>query len=588
MTAVGKDAVKLSYQQHVRRYLENSRAGCLQINYVRRHVCLRRTFRQFSTVLPSGNPESNCFFEGAPKPNDLHQKPNSSQRPPLASVLEGLHLQKRDGKQKATAVRKLASGKLQAEPFTFQIVEPADLSRTPTLAHDLDKVLFMKKQVPLRNSTTAEFNFDPWLKSISQPEHFNFDALPPYVIASQDTRLLQNARQNQCRYVSSTSSIGGLLAHIYQVISNRRPVDQGPFSEAFGNEPNAFTAQMRAPLSVVLRHNSGLYAIDAEKIDDANDETIMMKLGKSMEKMVTLLPEEFARYDLRNKTQLPQAKHEDEVFQYTRFENFMLRAQIDCHDPRLPRKTFDLKTRATLPVRMDHLNYLEHLDYRLERTKGLFLSYEREYYDMLRSAFLKYSFQVRIGGMDGLFVSYHNTSELFGFQYISLEEMDQHLFGNSHTGNQAFAMSLKALELILDVISTKHAGKDIRITSELPKLTDDQRLSLYVEPIDEHSDDNTAVTRMDFKCHSTVNGESKEKQFLALRSNGLDDWTVNYEIVELPRGNGRVIQKYKRIREGPSGENGQRNGSRRNAAFLNVIRSNAGLPPIKQGSFAEE
>lgn len=39
---------------------------------------------------------------------------------------------------------------------------------------------------------------------------------------------------------------------------------------------------------------------------------------------------------------------------------------------------------------------------------------------MTRSAFLKYSMQVRIGDMDGIFVAYHNTARIFGFQYISL------------------------------------------------------------------------------------------------------------------------------------------------------------------------
>jgi hypothetical protein len=42
------------------------------------------------------------------------------------------------------------------------------------------------------------------------------------------------------------------------------------------------------------------------------------------------------------------------------------------------------------------------------------------FYDMSRAAFLKYSMQVRIGDMDGIFVAYHNTARIFGFQYISL------------------------------------------------------------------------------------------------------------------------------------------------------------------------
>lgn len=38
-------------------------------------------------------------------------------------------------------------------------------------------------------------------------------------------------------------------------------------------------------------------------------------------------------------------------------------------------------------------------------------------------------FQVRIGNMDGVIVAYHNTKQMFGFQYVPLEELDERLFG---------------------------------------------------------------------------------------------------------------------------------------------------------------
>jgi len=41
------------------------------------------------------------------------------------------------------------------------------------------------------------------------------------------------------------------------------------------------------------------------------------------------------------------------------------------------------------------------------------------------AAFIKYAGQCRIGRMDGAFVTYHNTQEIFGFQYVPLATMDQ-------------------------------------------------------------------------------------------------------------------------------------------------------------------
>ncbi|KAG5220919.1 mitochondrial protein Pet127-domain-containing protein [Salix suchowensis] len=61
---------------------------------------------------------------------------------------------------------------------------------------------------------------------------------------------------------------------------------------------------------------------------------------------------------------------------------------------------------------MDVLNYEENSGYLIRTLQGPLESFEREYYDLIRSAFLKYSFQARIGNMDGVLVAYHNTARL--------------------------------------------------------------------------------------------------------------------------------------------------------------------------------
>ena len=51
--------------------------------------------------------------------------------------------------------------------------------------------------------------------------------------------------------------------------------------------------------------------------------------------------------------------------------------------------------------------------------------------------------------MDGIFVAYHNTARLFGFQYIPLEAMDERLYGNSLAGPPVFEKCVKLLEVIM-------------------------------------------------------------------------------------------------------------------------------------------
>ena len=63
------------------------------------------------------------------------------------------------------------------------------------------------------------------------------------------------------------------------------------------------------------------------------------------------------------------------------------------------------------------------------------------------------SFQARIGNMDGVLVAYHNTARIFGFQYVSLEEMEEKLYGSGN-GTRVFNKCVSLLERVLsDVVS---------------------------------------------------------------------------------------------------------------------------------------
>ena len=76
---------------------------------------------------------------------------------------------------------------------------------------------------------------------------------------------------------------------------------------------------------------------------------------------------------------------------FQKSQKFVMRSQLDCHDKRLPGSgVFDIKTRACITVRMDILNFEENAGYLITNQTGMFESFEREYYDLIRSGFLKY------------------------------------------------------------------------------------------------------------------------------------------------------------------------------------------------------
>lgn len=54
--------------------------------------------------------------------------------------------------------------------------------------------------------------------------------------------------------------------------------------------------------------------------------------------------------------------------------------------------------------------------------------------------------------MDGVFVAYHNTARMFGFQYVPLEEMDERLLGGKDRGGRVFEKCVGILETVADEI----------------------------------------------------------------------------------------------------------------------------------------
>jgi hypothetical protein len=129
-----------------------------------------------------------------------------------------------------------------------------------------------------------------------------------------------------------------------------------------------------------------------------------------------------------------------------------MRSQLDAQDPRLPGTgVFDLKTRAVVSIRMNHKEYESGSGYQLRFAQGEWESFEREFYDMTRATLLKYSLQVRMGRMDGIFLAFHNIERIFGFQYLSLADLDRVLHGQEETtlGDQEFRLSISLLDELL-------------------------------------------------------------------------------------------------------------------------------------------
>ncbi|EXJ63081.1 hypothetical protein A1O7_03526 [Cladophialophora yegresii CBS 114405] len=368
---------------------------------------------------------------------------------------------------------------------------PMETSEVPRLSHDLSRVLFNPGVYQLQDPRSRVWNFDPYLGNLMPVSEFNYDALNRYITSSEDVNLRNVAQAKDKRYIGSTSSMSGVLAHFHFLLSGFRDLNLDHLSRGFEDEGHVnFTRIQKGPTAIFLRYKDGVYAVDADKeFDSAN---ILMSLGRSMEKLLTSDKEEFERYrrtedatkDAQMKSSHPEAYH------YSGLGQFLLRSQLDAHDPRLPGTgMFDLKTRAVAAVRMMVHDHEKGVGYQIKERFGTWESYEREYFDMMRSAFLKYSLQVRMGRMDGIFVAYHNTERLFGFQYVPLPELDFALHGQADRtlGDQEFSLSIQLLDYIFNEATMQHPGQSLRFHFEAREATQVTPHYMYVfaEPVTE-------------------------------------------------------------------------------------------------------
>jgi hypothetical protein len=436
-------------------------------------------------TLLSGQIKTGDIVKKASAPNAgsrLLERANSSAEPEAPKKIKAKTLKKIKAKAGMAA-------------YEIKTVEAADLHLVPlekpqppvpNLAYGLERVLFNPGVYQLRDPRSRVFNFDPYLESIMPVAEFDFNALKEYITSSRDETLISTAAAERKKYSGSTSSMTSALAHFHFLLSQWRPVNISNLSQGFPEKLKTFTQLQRTPSAIFLRWRNGTYAIDADKeFDTAN---VLMMLGKSMEKLLTLPTEDFEKYRKENSNQISEEeRNEAESFHYTTMGDFLMRSQLDAHDPRIPGTgMFDLKTRAVVSIRMDARNHENGLGYEIRNRYGAFESYEREYYDMIRAAFLKYSLQVRMGRMDGIFVAFHNTERIFGFQYISLPEMDFALHGQDDitTGDSEFKLSLHLLNRVLDRATAKFPKQSLRLFFET-RETATPFMYIFAEPITE-------------------------------------------------------------------------------------------------------
>jgi hypothetical protein len=354
--------------------------------------------------------------------------------------------------------------------LNFEQINVKQESKPPELSFNLNAVVTKPGIYKLDDLITAQKlkHEMRYLSNLPKPEEIDFANLDTYMNPFEDERLHKIVKEKNKLFCSSTSGISSTLSHFFYKLSNFKSPHFYGLSEEYLNESLKFMVFQRKPTVVKLTKHNDFYSISSSKIFEDKNEFILLKMGKYMEKLLTSNDESFQKkYMKRNENNKVEINQEEDYFNFVGFDKFLLRSQIDCGttikdaETGLDKKiVFEIKTRACSPIRYDVHNYLDYIDYEITKIKGPHSSYEREYYDLIRGAFLKYLFQMKIGGMDGAFIAYHNTQKIYGFEYVKLKEIEERIFGNCLYSDIIFKSSLKLIQESFSEIIKNYPNKD--------------------------------------------------------------------------------------------------------------------------------
>ncbi|PVV05373.1 hypothetical protein BB560_000095 [Smittium megazygosporum] len=349
-------------------------------------------------------------------------------------------------------------------------------NEVPTLSHGLSEVLFKPGIHYMRDPVSNNNNYSDFLLNVTQPEDFDFSKISGFMPPSEHENLHKLSKRFMKKYMSSTSAMSSVLIQLYFLISHWKPPKLSNFSKSLRSSATAFSRSTRYPPTVNVIYKEYSYALDSDKSNDKKYNVLSL-MGHSIERHLVYEQERYEKYLIKSKISEPL--YEADCFNYCGFENFIIRSQIDCRHDSLRKKSFDIKSRAVVSIRHNIEKYKEFNGYQIKTEKGKWESFEREIFDMIRTSMIKYAFQARMGNMDGIFVAYHNTVKMFGFQYFPLDFIDEAIFYNPLTARRTFYMIMSLYGGILDRLTAMFPERNMSLSFSPQQNT--QNLILWVE-----------------------------------------------------------------------------------------------------------
>eukprot|EP01129_Flabellula_baltica_P013587 TRINITY_DN6338_c0_g1_i1.p1 TRINITY_DN6338_c0_g1~~TRINITY_DN6338_c0_g1_i1.p1 ORF type:complete len:460 (+),score=73.74 TRINITY_DN6338_c0_g1_i1:85-1464(+) len=342
----------------------------------------------------------------------------------------------------------------------YRDVTTKDLGKSgdpPLVLHGLENVLF-HEGVHLAEGFPSE------IVKMPQIEDIEFKRMEKFMRADKDKGLFDVAKQHDdVKFYTSTSSIIPFVSDIYKVFSGYKRNNYSELPSIQENPMQVIPRIYNANYSLVKMENNKWAFVNTTP----SDETILSQMGNVLEKYLTQPIEVFESNYIKGKLS-EDFKFAPNFYNYKQIGNVLVRSQLDAYHPDLG--IFDIKTRAAQGVRYAVNQRSYFINSKINSVTGTGNSFEHEYHDLICTCFLKFS-QAKLGSMEGMLISYHNTLKFFGFEYIPLKDMERAVFESqkmAHTSFQVmFAIFTEVMEKITKEFNLLWAQTVLKSKSEL-------------------------------------------------------------------------------------------------------------------------
>ena len=133
-----------------------------------------------------------------------------------------------------------------------------------------------------------------------------------------------------------------------------------------------------------------------------------------------------------------------------------------------------------------------------------------------------------------MFVAYHNTKEIFGFEFISIEEMEKIYFGDHQHAEFEFSSLLNITKNVLSKITSTYPGQDLCILFGLNQ----QCMDIFVSPCEPGVEDEILITKPAHSWYKLFITPVSKNSPYGIRRNPIGhDVEVKYEL-------GKVNQQF--------------------------------------------